>query len=305
MNIEQLEYIVNISRTGSISATAEAMHISQAGISKAVMKLESEIGFGLFRRTRYGTLPTERGKALIEKAEEILAKIHELKDEISGQYEQIHGDVKLSVSPNFIAILPKSIVLFKISHPYVKLEITEKDSIEIMEDIKHNRADLGLIYFPPDMDSMYSKILSKVALIETKLVVCVSKNSVLAHKKKLYISKLLEQTFVSVNGSFSSVFMERLTSTYGSVEVIFTSTNQEILKRTIAEGDAIGIFMEINIMKDPLILNGDIVAIPLETEALNYNVITLGYIRSKQQPFSRAHQELIRHIQDQIKLSKS
>ncbi|MFF2016871.1 LysR family transcriptional regulator [Paenibacillus sp. NPDC058177] len=299
MNIEQIEYIVNVAKTGSISATAETMHISQAGISKAIMKLEKEVGFELFRRTRHGTLPTERGKILIAKASEILLKVQEFEDEVSGQKEQIHGDIRLSVSPNFIAILPKAIMSFKASNPYVKLEITEKDSVEILEDIRQDITDMGLIYFHAE-HSQHIKDLWLTTMVETRLIVCVGRKSVMASKSKLGIEDILDQTFVSVNGSFSRLFMKKLMLKYGPVQVLFTSTNQEVLKRTIAEGDVISIFMEFNIMNDPLILSGDIVAIPLEAKELDQEVIQLGYARSKRQHFSIAHQELLRHLQQEI-----
>jgi LysR family transcriptional activator of glutamate synthase operon len=299
MNIEQIEYFVNVARTGSISATAEISHISQAGISKAIMKLEKEVGFELFRRTRYGTLLTERGKELLSKAEEILLKLQEFKDKVSGQQEQIHGDIRLSVSPNFIAILPKVIMSFKANNPYVKLEISEKDSVEILEDIRHDRSDMGLIYFHPE-HTEHTKDLWLTTMVESRLVVCVNRSSLLSSRSRLGIPDLLDQTFVSVNGSFSRFFMKKMTLKYGPVQVVFTSTNQEVLKRTIAEGDVIGIFMEFNIMNDPLILSGDIVAIPLEAKELDQDIIPLGYAHSKRKHFSIAHQELLKYLKWEI-----
>lgn len=300
MNFEQMEYIVDVSKTGSISATAENLHVSQAGISKAIMKLEKEIGFELFRRTRYGTVPTEKGKVLIASANEILLKIQEFKDSVYGQREQIHGEIRLSVSPNFISILPAAIMTFKTKNPYVMLEITEKESTEIIEDIREDRSDLGLIYFNSWYADQHRKDLWMTTMVETRLVVCVNRNSHLASKGRVRVADLMNQTFVSVNGSFSKRTMNQIKEKYGPVNIMFTATNQDVLKRTIAEGDVIGIFMEFTILNDPLILSGDIVAIPLEDKELDYKGIPIGYVRSKWQHFSTAHVELIKHLQVEI-----
>ena len=60
MNMEQFEYVSAIARTGSISIAAEQLHVSQAAISKAISKLELELGFKLFTRSRLGTEATPR-----------------------------------------------------------------------------------------------------------------------------------------------------------------------------------------------------------------------------------------------------
>ncbi|OPH59982.1 hypothetical protein BC351_18860 [Paenibacillus ferrarius] len=296
MNIEQLEYIVNIARTGSISATAEIMHVSQAGISKSLARLESEIGFELFERTRIGTMPTDRGRIIIEKANEALLKIQDVRDAVLMQNDHIDGEVRLSVSPNFMAVLPKSIVSFKNYYPYVRLEITEKDSIDIIEDIKQNKTDMGLIYLNHEPKVTEELWLTK--MFESRVVVCVSKHSWLASKTSVTRKELLTQPFVSINGSFSKRYMEQFKEKYGPVNIIFTSNNQEVLKRTIAEGAAIGIFIEFSIKKDPLITSGEIVAIPLVSD--ESNIVTFGCVRSKKQNFPRTHQVFLKYLLTEI-----
>lgn len=296
MNIEQLEYIVNIARTGSISTTAEIMHVSQAGISKALARLEKEIGFELFERTRVGTLPTDRGRIIIEKANEALLKIQDVRDAVLMQNDHIEGEVRLSVSPNFMAVLPKSIVSFKNYFPYVRLEIIEKDSIDIIEDIKQNKTDMGLIYLNHEPKVTEELWLTK--MFESRVVVCVSKHSWLATKTSVTRKDLISQPFVSINGSFSSRYMAQFKEKYGPVNIIFTSNNQEVLKRTIAEGAAIGIFIEFSIKKDPLIMSGEIVAIPLVSN--ERNIVSFGCARSKKQNFPRTHQVLLKYLLNEI-----
>ncbi|WP_183192471.1 LysR family transcriptional regulator [Brevibacillus fluminis] len=298
MNIEQLEYIVDIAKTGSISATAENMHISQAGISKAVVKFESELGFELFTRGRMGTIPTERGRTIIEKATEVLRKIQEIKDEMQVQ-DFVDTIVRLSVSPNFTAVLPKAIVSFKHEYPNVRLEIVEKDSEDIIEDIKQNKTDMGLIYFHNDQsDAM--KGLSVTSLIESRTVVCASKNSWLATKTSITPKEIISESFVNMNGSYSNPYMKKFKDKYGRVNVIFTSNNLEVLKRTIAEEEAIGLFIEFSLKKDPLLVNGDIVLVPLVGD--EEHVVKLGCARSKKEHFSKAHSDLLKHVTREISL---
>lgn len=47
MDIEQLEYIVEIAKSGSFSAAAHQLHITQSALSQSVSKLEEELGLTL------------------------------------------------------------------------------------------------------------------------------------------------------------------------------------------------------------------------------------------------------------------
>ncbi|MFF2479981.1 LysR family transcriptional regulator [Paenibacillus sp. NPDC058071] len=301
MNIEQLQYLATIARTGSISTAAEILHVSQAGISKSIIKLEKEFGFELFKRSRQGTVPTDRGRVIIQKANEIIAKLEEIEAEVSEQVDHIRGEIRMSVSPNYMAILPHAILSFKEDNPYVKLEVHEKDSVDIIDDIKHSRIDLGLIYLNR-VQPEQSRDLVLVPMIHSRLVACVSKHSWLATRSEVTPKELKQQAFVSTNGSLSTRFMEQFTERYGAVNTIFKSNNQEVLKRTIAEGAAVGVFIEFSLLSDPLIESGEIVAVPLEKE-LN-ETITLGYAYSKNQKLSKAHQELLKYVEREIELIK-
>ena len=54
MTLQQLKYIIKIVETGSISAAAKEMFVSQPSLSKAVMELEDELKITLFIREKTG-----------------------------------------------------------------------------------------------------------------------------------------------------------------------------------------------------------------------------------------------------------
>ena len=71
MTFQQLEYILEIRRTGSISQAAKKFYVSQASISRAVNALERELGVQIFHRSWNGVQPTEQGCAVLEEANRI------------------------------------------------------------------------------------------------------------------------------------------------------------------------------------------------------------------------------------------
>lgn len=71
MTIQQLQYILEVNRTRSITQAAKNLYVTQAGISSAISSLEDELGFQIFARSWQGAIPTERGVRVLEQASRI------------------------------------------------------------------------------------------------------------------------------------------------------------------------------------------------------------------------------------------
>ena len=61
MDIRELEYFITVSELNNFTAAAERLHVSQPAISKAIHKLEEELGVHLLDRTQKKVLLTEEG----------------------------------------------------------------------------------------------------------------------------------------------------------------------------------------------------------------------------------------------------
>lgn len=72
MNTQQLEYLVEIDRTGSISQAAENLYMGQPNLSRILRDMESSLGYAIFERTRRGVRPTEKGTIFLQHARNIL-----------------------------------------------------------------------------------------------------------------------------------------------------------------------------------------------------------------------------------------
>lgn len=64
MTFQQLEYVVEISKCGSINKAAQKLFLSQSGISTAVRELEQELGIRIFARSNRGVEFTQEGKGI-------------------------------------------------------------------------------------------------------------------------------------------------------------------------------------------------------------------------------------------------
>ena len=88
MSIAQLEYFVAVAEEGHLSRAAARLHISQPPLTRAVQKLEVELGVPLFERTTKGMRLLPAGAQLLPRAREILALVERTRCEATqDQFE--------------------------------------------------------------------------------------------------------------------------------------------------------------------------------------------------------------------------
>ena len=68
MTIQQLQYLLEVYRTGSISQTAKKLYVAQSSVSSTISALEHELGYEIFVRSRQGVHPTTQGLRILEQA---------------------------------------------------------------------------------------------------------------------------------------------------------------------------------------------------------------------------------------------
>ena len=71
MTFQQLHYILEIYRTGSISKAAENLFVTRPGVSLSLRSLETELGYPVFVRTQHGLVPSPQGELVLEYASRI------------------------------------------------------------------------------------------------------------------------------------------------------------------------------------------------------------------------------------------
>ncbi|EKN62716.1 transcriptional regulator [Neobacillus bataviensis LMG 21833] len=298
MQIEQLKYIVSISEYQSFSKAGQALHISQSAISQSVTKLENELGMMIFDRTPAGVKPTEEGKQIIKLAAEALHKIAELHNH-ANQYShsnQKHITIGI-VSGIHLPFLPKVFTQLRKEFPHLHINFTEKRSVEIMEDILNKKIDIGILAIYEDT-LKYQNLITYSKWQRAHMFVFVNKNSPLSSYSALTPKDLKGQTFVMFNGEYMMWFYSKFESHFGPFNLLLTSKNSEIISESIRSGLAIAIEIENEVLTNPYIKTGEIIAIPLK-EALSENTF-LGLGRLKNQSLSIETKKAIQYLEKEL-----
>ena len=97
MTFQQLEYIVEISKCGSINKAAQKLFLSQSGISTAVRELENELGIRVLARSNRGVEFTPEGKEFLSYAVSLLEQKRGI-ESLYGEARNAAAPVRFSVS---------------------------------------------------------------------------------------------------------------------------------------------------------------------------------------------------------------
>lgn len=272
MKLDQLQYIVEVAKSGSITLAAEILHLSQPNISHAIHSLEKEIGVSIFTRTRSGTKTTEVGKLIIEQAQEILNTVQDIKDTAYRHNLEIVEKLRVgAISGICTSFLPPTLSNFHNKYPKVELEIIEGKSDELEEKLLAGEIDLALVGIPEERDF---KHLEAEQYLECKILACVGKNSPLALKKTTSFYEIVQHPII-----LTSSYMRRKLKSYGELKELYFSSSSESAKHVIAEGLATSFYLDISLRNDPYVTSGKVITLPI----LENPTIYLYWLQLKKQ----------------------
>ncbi|MFM0197753.1 LysR substrate-binding domain-containing protein [Paraburkholderia strydomiana] len=148
MELKLLRTFLSVVELRHLGRAADALHISQPALSKQVGALEASLGAKLFERGRHGAELTRFGetflpdaRALVDDADEILARAREAG---SGRRGQLRIGICLSV----LTIAPQIIADFRQQYPGIAIALSDLSSDEQSRRILSGKLDVGFMRVP-------------------------------------------------------------------------------------------------------------------------------------------------------------
>jgi LysR family hydrogen peroxide-inducible transcriptional activator len=155
MTLIQLEYVVALDTWRHFSTAAEKCFVTQPTLSMQIQKLEDELRVHIFDRSKVPVVPTEDGVAIIQQAREILKEAERLNEIVREKKGELTGDLKLGIIPTLAPyLLPLFLNTFLKRFPGIRLTLTELTTEIIVERLKKNLLDAGLLVTPLEENSI-------------------------------------------------------------------------------------------------------------------------------------------------------
>ena len=147
MRIDHLQYFLKVAETGSISAAAQQLFISQQGISDALKRVEAEWGITLFHRAKTGVTLTTSGKKILPYIKAIIDGYSALEQQIAiiGTEGISCDKIRLLGNSLFISgIVPELSKQLLLLNHNVSMQYQEMETTVMVEQIMHGNADAAV-----------------------------------------------------------------------------------------------------------------------------------------------------------------
>lgn len=179
MTLTQLEYIVAVDTCRHFAQASEKCFVTQPTLSMQIQKLEEALGVKIFDRTKQPVIPTEIGAAIIAQARVALREANRITQLIDDQKGNMSGELRIGIIPTLAPyLLPQLFKAMREKYPQLNLIIKETITEEIINELKNNRLDCGLVVTPLNDSTIKEDIL-----FYEELFVYVSKKNALYNKK--------------------------------------------------------------------------------------------------------------------------
>jgi DNA-binding transcriptional LysR family regulator len=154
-NLQQLSLFTSIVSCGSLGRAASALHLTQPALSRALKRLEAQVGAPLFERHTKGMELTAIGHALLPHAMLLQREAEHAREEIDAMRGLAKGTIKVGAVGSIASlILPLAVGRVLDKWPNLRVEITEGVWDRLAEGLLTHEIDLALSIAAPDTDEI-------------------------------------------------------------------------------------------------------------------------------------------------------
>ena len=138
---------VTVAETASMTAAANALHLTQGAVSQQIKRLEEALDCALFVRDRRGLRLTNAGERLLGKARRLLTLNDEIWSEITTP--AFTGEVKLGIPYDLVTTyLPPVLKTYAQAYPQVDISLVCLTSPLLAQALAAGEVDLAIIEEP-------------------------------------------------------------------------------------------------------------------------------------------------------------
>ncbi len=240
MEIRQLRAFVAIAESGTFTAGALRVHVTQAAISMQIRQLENELGARVFVRAPRHVILTEAGEHLLQRARQILREHDAAVDEIAELAGAERGRLRIGSASAMILTepLPKLLKELHKQHPAAEIAVNSGTSEALVDQILAGELDIAFVSLPVDVRGIQTERLT-----EDQLVAIASPRHKLAKQRTISAYTLAgEKLILGERGGNTRRLIDQFFAQAGvSLHVTMELSRQAAIRRMVEEDMGVGI----------------------------------------------------------------
>jgi len=234
MELHEIRYFLALNKTLNFTKAAETCNVTQPALTRAIQKMEDELGGLLFSRERNNTHLTALGRLLEPHLSEVLARTQSAKETATRFLRLDSAQLKLGVMctigpMRFVSFLSR----FRADNPGIEITMTEAPGARICELLQKGEIDIALVARP---DGFAPPLQSQPLYRERFLVAC-SAGHPFARKNAVAMSEMDGQPYLSrINCEFYDVLRDTCRASGARMLGAFRSEREDWILTMVAAG---------------------------------------------------------------------
>lgn len=154
LTLRQMTYFVALAESGSFSAAAEKVHVTQPALSQQIKEMEASLDVKLVERLPRDIRLTRTGQKVLERARTILALTRDLEAEMSHTHG-LAGRLALGVIPTIAPyLLPCALTRIKAAALDLELRVREAQTADLVGLVANGHLDAAIIAEPYEIEGL-------------------------------------------------------------------------------------------------------------------------------------------------------
>jgi DNA-binding transcriptional LysR family regulator len=291
VDIKQIQYFLSVVETGSFSAAADDLYISQSSLSKQIIALEKDLDVELFDRSKRKISLTDAGK-MFHKHALAFNEIYKSMLMDLGEFRKTTPSLSIAAIPVIAQYgITLYVAQFKNAYPHINFSLEEREASTVLPALSQHKYDLAFVRdYGIDTDQY-----SILEVVKDKLMVAVSRSHPLADRNSLSLSELSEENFIMFNKGtlVYEVAVSACHSAGFEPRVFYSSLRGASIIGLVASNSGVALMMEkvLDYYRHP-----DVIAIPLE-EIIESKIV-VAYLKNKK--LSKSAKTFIRFMEKNL-----
>jgi len=254
-----LYYFDTICRLGSIRAAARKLNVASSAINRQILKLEEEVGAGLFERVAEGVRLTAAGEMLARHVTVVLQDLDRVRSDISELTGARRGHVTIAAAEGlFSSLLPATVAKLRDAAPGITISAKLAPSLSIPKAIVSGEVDIGIGFDVPRDLEMHQTVAARF-----RLGAIMSPKHPLASRTTVTLARCVDYPIILAkpDTSIERLLTPAINRLSKRVEPIVQSTSIEFMRELAERG--IGIAFQTKVSLERMLAERRLVHVPL------------------------------------------
>ena len=160
MQLDDIEVLVTVAETKSLSQAAERLYMSRPGLSQKIANIEARFGAKLYERTSTGVVPTPAGVIVTKFARKMTSLENSLAAELAAVDENFDSTIEVGMSlADGVTLLPSLVKKFHDIHPDALIHLDADYEPGLMKKLKDDDIDFAILENESIEDGISSETL--------------------------------------------------------------------------------------------------------------------------------------------------